>query len=132
MASITFKGRPTVVLRTYQVLRIGNNEHDKNLDFSLNDKVGYTATTFPHNCLSLSVSLPLPQSVAKLHATLTRCEKGLFLVNESPHGSCSINGCRFGGPYLVTFRDAIDGIVKLRFGRVEATLRVSGSLGSPA
>lgn len=57
MASITFKGRPTVVLRTYQVLRIGNNEHDQNLDFSLNDKVGYTATTFPHNCLSPSVSL---------------------------------------------------------------------------
>lgn len=56
MASITFKGRPTVVLRTYQVLRIGNNEHDKNLDFSLNDKVGYTATTFPYNCMSLSLT----------------------------------------------------------------------------
>lgn len=39
MASITFKGQPTVVLRTYQVLRIGNDENDKNLDFCLNDKV---------------------------------------------------------------------------------------------
>lgn len=126
MASITFKGRPTVVLRTYQVLRIGNNEHDKNLDFSLNDKVGCYAPVFRINLI-----VSLLQSVAKLHATLTRSEKGLFVVNESPHGSCSINGCRFGGPYLVTFRDAIDGIVKLRFGRVEATLLVSGSLGLP-
>ncbi|XP_064547120.1 uncharacterized protein LOC135434451 isoform X2 [Drosophila montana] len=106
MASITFKGRPTVVLRTYQVLRIGNNVHDNKLDFCLDDK-----------------------TVAKLHATLTRSETGLFLVNESRNGTVSVNGQRFSGPVLITYRDAINGIVKLRFGRVEAFLRVSGSLG---
>lgn len=129
MASITFKGQPTVVLRTYQVLRIGNNENDKSLDFCLNDKV-YRWLFVPTN-LYLTVSPILFQSVAKLHATLTRGEKGLYLVNESPYGSCSINGLRFGGPYLVTFRDAIHGVVRLRFGRVDALLRVSGSLGAP-
>ncbi|XP_017872650.1 PREDICTED: uncharacterized protein LOC108620252 [Drosophila arizonae] len=107
MASITFKGRPTVVLRTYQVVRIGNNAQDKSLDFCLEDK-----------------------SVAKLHATLTRSERGLFLVNESSYGTVSMNGQRFSGPILITFRDAINGIVYLRFGRVEAFLRVSGSLGT--
>ncbi|ALC49130.1 CG15734 [Drosophila busckii] len=107
MASITFKGRPTVVLRTYQVLRIGNNLNDKQLDFCLDDK-----------------------SVDKLHATLTRSERGLFLVNESSHGSVSVNGERFSGPILITYRDAINGIVSLRFGRTEATLLVSGSLGA--
>ncbi|XP_034489252.1 uncharacterized protein LOC117792994 [Drosophila innubila] len=106
MASITFKDLPTVVLRTYQVLRIGNNIHDKELDFCLDDK-----------------------SVAKLHATLTRSEKGIFLVNESRNGCVSLNGQCFSGPVLITYRDAINGLVKLRFGRVEATLRVSGSLG---
>nr|XP_032296529.1 uncharacterized protein LOC6633833 isoform X1 [Drosophila virilis] len=113
MASITFKGRPTVVLRTYQVLRIGNNVLDNKLDFCLDDKMLHTD----------------PKTVAKLHATLTRSEKGLFLVNESRNGTVSVNGQRFSGPVLITYRDAINGIVKLRFGRVEAFLRVSGSLG---
>lgn len=131
MASITFKGQPTVVLRTYQVLRIGNDENDKNLDFCLNDKVYQSLfTPLIYIYIYIFLSLFLFQSVAKLHATLTRGEKGLYLVNESPYGSCSINGLRFGGPYLVTFRDAIHGVVKLRFGRVEALLRVSGSLGT--
>lgn len=132
MASITFKGQPTVVLRTYQVLRIGNDENDKNLDFCLNDKVLRLLFTSDliYICIYIFLALFLFQSVAKLHATLTRGEKGLYLVNESPYGSCSINGLRFGGPYLVTFRDAIHGVVKLRFGRVEALLRVSGSLGT--
>ncbi|XP_023170082.1 uncharacterized protein LOC111598866 [Drosophila hydei] len=106
MASITFKGRPTIVLRTYQVLRIGNNVLDSELDFCLDDK-----------------------TVAKLHATLTRSERGLFLVNESRNGTVSVNGQRFSGPVLITYRDAINGIVKLSFGRSEAFLRVSGSLG---
>lgn len=129
MASITFKGRPTVVLRTYQVLRIGNNEQDKTLDFCLDDKVTLNNLN-KRICLSPSLTPSLtPQSLDKLHATITRSERGLFLVNESRHGSVSVNGQRFSGPILITFRDAINGIVYLRFGRTEAFLRVSGSLG---
>ncbi|XP_017005771.1 uncharacterized protein [Drosophila takahashii] len=105
MASITFKNRPTQVLHTYQVWRIGSNVNDKSLDYCLADK-----------------------SVDKFHASLTRGEKGLFLVNESRHGSVAVNGERVGGPVLITYRDAINGIVKLRFGRVEGYLRVSGSI----
>ncbi|KAH8396142.1 hypothetical protein KR222_003999 [Zaprionus bogoriensis] len=128
MASITFKGRPTVALRTYQVLRIGNNEQDDSLDISLDDKVSaHCEILLLYEIFWLLLHR---QSVAKLHATLTRSEKGIFLVNESPYtGSVSVNGWRFGGPYLITFRDAIDGIVNLRFGRVEATLHVSSCLG---
>lgn len=62
MASITFKGQPTVVLRTYQVLRIGNNENDKNLDFCLNDKV-YRSLFILQIYISLSLSLSVSRSV---------------------------------------------------------------------
>lgn len=39
MASISFKGRPTQVLHTYQVWRIGSDENDKSLDYYSPDKV---------------------------------------------------------------------------------------------
>ncbi|XP_017055925.1 uncharacterized protein LOC108098158 [Drosophila ficusphila] len=102
MASITFKNRPTQVLHTYQVWRIGSNVDDKSLDFCTSDK-----------------------SVKKYHASLTLGEKGLFLVNESRVGIVSVNGMRVGGPVQITCRDAINGVVKLRFGRIEGYLRVS-------
>lgn len=66
--------------------------------------------------------------MCKFHASLTRGEKGLYLVNESRVGRVAMNGLLIGGPVLITYRDAINGIVRLRFGRVEAYLRVSGSL----
>ncbi|EDV38536.1 uncharacterized protein Dana_GF19510 [Drosophila ananassae] len=105
MASLTIKGLPTQVMHTYQVLRIGSDVNDKTLTFCLNDK-----------------------SIDKLHATLTRYEKGLFLVNESRHGSVSVNGKKVGGPVHITYRDTYRGCVRLRFGHTEALLRVSGSL----
>jgi len=40
MASITFKNRPTEVLHTYQVWRIGSNVNDKSLNYCHPDKVG--------------------------------------------------------------------------------------------
>ncbi|XP_032581546.1 uncharacterized protein LOC6621287 [Drosophila sechellia] len=105
MASISFEGRPTQVLHTYQVWRIGSDENDKSLDYYSPDK-----------------------SLHKLHASLTRGEKALFLENESRTGCMAVNGIRFGGPMIITYRDAIDGIVKLKFGNIEGYLRVSGSI----
>ncbi|EDX00955.1 uncharacterized protein LOC6523975 [Drosophila yakuba] len=105
MASISFKNQPTQVLHTYQVWRIGSNVNDKTLDLCLSDK-----------------------SLDKYHASLTRSEKGLFLVNESRNGSVAVNGAKVGGPVLITYRDAINGIVKIRFGHIEGYLRVSGSI----
>eukprot|EP00099_Drosophila_melanogaster_P000939 NP_001036273.2 uncharacterized protein Dmel_CG15734, isoform C [Drosophila melanogaster] len=105
MASISFKGRPTQVLHTYQVWRIGSDENDKSLDYYSPDK-----------------------SLHKLHASLTRSENALILDNESRIGCVAVNGTRIGGPMIITYRDAINGIVKLRFGNIEGYLRVSGSI----
>ncbi|KAH8314923.1 hypothetical protein KR074_000953 [Drosophila pseudoananassae] len=105
MASLQIYGLPAKVIHTYQVIRIGSDQNDKTLTFCLDDK-----------------------SVDKLHATLTRYEKGLFLVNESRHGSVSLNGKKVGGPVHITYRDTCRGCCRLRFGNVEARLLVSGSL----
>lgn len=123
MASLTIKGLPTQVMHTYQVLRIGSDVNDKTLTFCLDDKVTlflvYRYESFIY---------PFRKSIDKLHATLTRYEKGLFLVNESRHGSVSVNGKKVGGPVHITYRDTYRGCVRLRFGHIEALLRVSGSL----
>lgn len=125
MASLTIKGLPTQVMHTYQVLRIGSDVNDKTLTFCLNDKV----TLFFMELSKLIIHLySLRKSIDKLHATLTRYEKGLFLVNESRHGSVSVNGKKVGGPVHITYRDTYRGCVRLRFGHTEALLRVSGSL----
>ncbi|KAH8419821.1 hypothetical protein KR009_002907 [Drosophila setifemur] len=104
MASLTMEGH-TEVMHTYQVLRIGSDVNDKTLHYCLPDK-----------------------NIDKLHATLTKYEKGLYLVNESRHGSVSVNGMRVGGPVHITYRHTRKGIVYLRFGRHDAYLRVSRTL----
>ncbi|XP_017089196.1 uncharacterized protein [Drosophila bipectinata] len=105
MASLQIIGQPPKVIHTYQVIRIGSDENDKTLTYCIEDK-----------------------SVDKLHATLTRYEKGLYLVNESRHGSVTLNGRKVGGPVHITYRDTYHGCCRLHFGHVEALLLVSGSL----
>ncbi|XP_030378351.1 uncharacterized protein LOC115626975 [Scaptodrosophila lebanonensis] len=105
MASITFAGRPALELREYKAYRIGSDITAKDLDFCIVDK-----------------------SVAKFHATLTRAGPRLYLVNESRVGNVFVNGMGIGSVTLISIRNVINGVVRLRFGNVEAELRVSPNM----
>jgi len=58
MASITFKNRPTEVLHTYQVWRIGSNVNDKSLNYCHPDKV---SSALPNHTNNPYIILNIPQ-----------------------------------------------------------------------
>ncbi|XP_030382427.1 uncharacterized protein LOC115629955 [Scaptodrosophila lebanonensis] len=98
MACIHFEGHPTISMEKLQVIRIGSNKLT-NLDVCLDD-----------------------ESVAQFHATITYTYKTVYLVNETDDGKVLVNDQPVESVTTVTYKDAIDGSVKLQFGNVEAKL----------